>query len=188
MSPLAESCPFRFSSHGSGRAEDVCFLFWQCGSELEAEEFSGQGSGGVQAWPLMAWWADGFDVCWAERDKMEHQGGESCESGFLALTVHLPRPGPSLSGPQDQQHLAKVSAFSHCSWGSQGKNAEVVCHSLLLMLGKIEGGRRRGRQRTRWLDSITDLMDMRLSKLWELVMDRNPGVLQSMGSQRVRHD
>ena len=56
------------------------------------------------------------------------------------------------------------------------------------MLRKTEGKRRRGRQRTRWLDGTTDSMDMSLSKLWELVKDRESGVLQSPGLQRVGHD
>ena len=56
------------------------------------------------------------------------------------------------------------------------------------MLGKTEGKKRRGWQRMRWLENITDLMDMNLSKLQETVKVRKPGVLQSTGLQRVRHD
>ena len=56
------------------------------------------------------------------------------------------------------------------------------------MLGKIEGRRRRGWQRMRWLDIITNSMDMNLSKLQETVKDGQPGVPQSTGSQRVGHD
>ena len=58
----------------------------------------------------------------------------------------------------------------------------------ILILGKIEGRRRRGGQRMKWLDGITDLMDMGLGGLCKLVMDREAGVLWFMGSQRVRHD
>ena len=57
-----------------------------------------------------------------------------------------------------------------------------------LMLGKIEGRRKRGQQRMRWLDGISDSVDMSLSKLWEIVKDRVPGVVQSMGLQRVGHE
>ena len=56
------------------------------------------------------------------------------------------------------------------------------------MLGGIGGKRRRGRQRMRWLDGITDSMDIFFSELREFVWTGRPGVLQFMGSQRVAHD
>ena len=57
-----------------------------------------------------------------------------------------------------------------------------------LMLGKIEGGRRSGQQKMRWVDGISDAMEMNLSRLWELMITKKPGVLRFMGSQRVGHD
>ena len=57
-----------------------------------------------------------------------------------------------------------------------------------LMLGKTEGRRRRGWQRMKWWDSTTKSVDMNLSRLWEIVEDEGAHVLQSLGSQRVRHN
>ena len=69
----------------------------------------------------------------------------------------------------------KLQYFGHLIWRTDSLEKT-------LMLGKTEG------RRMRWLDGITDSMDMNLSKLWKMVKDRKPGVLQSMGSQRVAYN
>ena len=75
----------------------------------------------------------------------------------------------------------KLQYFGHLLWRTDSLEKT-------LMLGKIEGRRRRGRQRMRWLDGIADLMAMSLSKLQEIVRTGKPSMLQSMGSQRVKYD
>ena len=79
-----------------------------------------------------------------------------------------------------EELMLKLQHFGHLMWRTNS-------FEKTLMMGKIEGRRRSGSQRMRWLDGITDSMDMSLSKFRELVIGRH-GVLQSMGSQRVWPD
>ena len=120
------------------------------------------------------WTADVFELwCWRRLLRVPWTARGSNQSILKEINPKYSLEGLALK--------LKLQYFDNLMWRTDS-------FEKTLMLGKIEGGRRRGRQRMRWLDAIIDSVDMSLSKLREMVKDREGCVLPFIGSQRVGHD
>ena len=132
---------------------------------------------GYESWTIKKaehWRIDAFELwCWRSLLRVPWTSRRSNQSILKEINPEYSLEGLILK--------LKLQYFGHLIWRTN-------LLEKTLMLGKIEVRRRRGWQRMRWLDSITDIMDMNLSKLQEMVKDREAGMLQSVGLQKVRHD